>query len=69
MNKFGEQKLEIEQNEFENQNSKQKDNDLQKYVLNLYEKWKLEPDQKGINMGTEIKYKSDIRSRNEVLKD
>ena len=69
MNKYGEQKLEIEQNEFENQNSKQKDNDLQKYVLNLYEKWKLEPDQKGINMGTEIKYKSDIRSRNEVLKD
>jgi hypothetical protein len=29
----------------------------------------MEPDQQGINMGTEKKYKSDIISRNEVLKD
>ena len=29
----------------------------------------MEPDQQGINMGTEKKYKSDIESRNEVLKD
>ena len=29
----------------------------------------MEPDQQGINMGTERRYKSDIVSKNEVLKD
>jgi len=37
--------LEVEQEQFFLENGKHKDVDLDKYVFNAYEKWKMEPDQ------------------------
>ncbi len=51
------------------QNSKQKDEDLKLHVFDEYDSWKLKPEQNGITVGMEKKYKNNIIAKNEVLKD
>ncbi len=46
------------------QNSKQKDDDLKLHVFDEYDSWKLKPDQNGITVGMEKKYKNNIIAKN-----